>query len=328
MATKKTFFDEFRGFLVFFLIFGLWPAWPNNKYKWTLIIYSFFSIGFVFVIFISAIFVKKVFEDNALSAAVSYSILLSALITHLIIVVESLVQRRYQMKLIQKFTHVDRLFHTKLQALISYRKEKRILLLPFTLMLATFIGIKVALMIHLNNIESFTRFWFYCLYSIWITRLRCAQVLCFVHLLRNRLILLNDKIKEIITARNLYTGYSNDWRPISNTQNTVFILDQSMPKCSIYDRLLSLKQIYGELYDICETINVTFGWSLLTIITQCFIDFTSNCYWTFLALEQTMADISTAINCIGLLIPIVFVLSLLAYYCSSCSRCVSEKFSH
>lgn len=325
MAVKTTFFDEMRGFIVVYLVFGLWPAWKNNKYKWLLIIYSFFSIILVFIIFVSAVFVNKILEYRSLSAAVDYSFFCSISITHFIIVLQSLIQRKFQMKLINKFTHVDRLFHTKLHVRISYRNERRILFLRFVLMLSTFIGIKTGLMIHLYAGNSLNSFWFHCLYSVWIARLRSVQVLCFVHLLRARLILVNDKIKEILTTRNLYTGIANDGHSIFNTRNPVSILDKSMPKFSIYDRLLNLKEIYGELYEICELINITYGWSLLAIITQCFIDFTSNSYWTFLALEQTPAIITTAIDSISLLIPVVIVLSLLAYYCSSCARYVSES---
>lgn len=313
-----------RVFIVFFSIFGLWPAWKDNKYKWLLIIYSCFSILLVFIIVVSAVFFQKVLEHNPLSSAISYSLFFSILATHLIIVVQSLVQRKFQMRLMQKFTHVDRLFHTKLQVPVSYREERRILFLRFVMMLSTFVVIKVALMIHLYSASALDSFWYHCLYSVWVARLRSVQVLCFVHLLRERLILVNHKIKEILTARNLYAGFSNDWHTTYNRRNSVFILDKSMPRISIYDRLLSLKQIYGELYEICELINITYGWSLLAIIAQCFIDFTSNSYWTFLALEEASADISTAIDCISLLIPVVIVLSLFAYYCSSCSRYVSK----
>lgn len=313
-----TLFDEMRGFIVFFLIFGLWPAWINNKYKWLLIIHSIFSITTVFAIFASAIFIHKVLESNLLSTAVAYSCLFSILVTHLIIILQSLVQREFQLKLIQKFAHVDRSFHKKLHILISHRDEKRVLLVRFVSMLSIFAGIKVAMLINLADGGVFNSFWYYCLYSIWIARLRCVQVLCFVHLLRARLILVNDKIKEILTARNLNAGIPNVCRPIST-------FDNSMLNGSIYDRLLNLKQIYGELYAICELINQTYGWSLLAMIAQCFIDFTSNSYWTFLALEQTTVGVSTAINCVSLLIPIAIVLLLLCSYCSSCSRCVSDN---
>lgn len=324
MTVKPVFLDEIKGFIVFFLIFGLWPTWQNIKYKILLVFYSIFSIFLVFGIFSSAIYVNKVLEDNTLSTAVAYSFLLSILATHLIIVLQSLFYRKAQMKLVQKLSHVDRLFSTKLQIFISYRKERKALLIRFSILIFTFVAIKVALIMHLHFLGRLSSFWYHCLFSTWIMRLRCVQVLFFVYLLRARLILVNEKVKEILTARNLHTGDANQWQPINDTRNIVFVLDSSTEKITTYDRLLNLKQIYGELYEICELINVTFGWSLLAIITQCFIDFTSNSYWTFLALEQQSPDIANAVDCISLLIPIVIVLSLMAFYCTSCSRYVKQ----
>lgn len=312
-----------RGFIAFFLIFGLWPTWQTTKYKKLLVIYSIFSILLVFGIFLSAIYINKVLEDNTLSTAVAYSFLFSILSTHLIIVLQSLFNRKTQMKLIQKFSYVDRLFNTKLQIFLSYQREKKALLIRLSSLLLTFIGVKIALLIHLHYIDRLNSFWYHCLFSIWIMRLRCVQVLFFVYLLRTRLILVNDKVKEILAARNIRTVNTNQLHPTTDSRNVVFVLDTSNAKYSTYDRLLNLKQIYGELYEICELINITFGWSLLAIITQCFIDFTSNSYWTFLALEQKIPDTANAIDCISLLIPIVIVLSLMAYYCSSCSRYVN-----
>lgn len=99
-------------------------------------------------------------------------------------------------------------------------------------------------------------------------RLRCVQVLFFVYLLRSRLIHVNDKVKEILTVQNAHTA---DGNVMYDAKNIVFILDTANSKYSTYDRLLNLKQIYGELYEICELINVTFGWSLLAVVTQCFV---------------------------------------------------------
>lgn len=327
MSMKTTFIDEMRGFIAFFLIFGLFPTWQTTgKYKPWLVLYSIFSILLVFAIFLSAIYINKVLDDNTLSTAVAYSFLFSILTTHLIIVVQALFYRNSQTKLIQKFGQVDRLFNTKLQILMSYRKEKQALFMRFTTLLIIFVAIKVGLLTHLHYEGRLGGFWFHCLFSIWIMRLRCIQVLFFVYLLRARLILVNDKVKEILAARNQHTGNTNEWQPITGDSNIVFVLDTPNSKHSTYDRLLNLKQIYGELYEICELINVTFGWSLLAIITQCFIDFTSNSYWTFLALEQPIPDTANAIDCISLLVPIVIILSLLAYYCSSCSRYVNDTF--
>lgn len=319
MSTKATFSDEMHGFISFFMVFGLWPTWKTTKYKTYLLAHSIFSILLVFGICLSAIFVNEMLADNTLSTAVAYSFLFSILSTHLIIVLQSLIYRRSKAKLIQKFSHVDRLFTAKLQITIGYRKEKQMLFVRFATLLCTFVAIKIGLMIHLHYLERLGSFWYHCLFSIWIMRLRCVQVLFFVYLLRARLIHVNDKVKEILIIRNLHTANGNT---INDAKSIVFVMDTINSKYSTYDRLLNLKQIYGELYEICELINVTFGWSLLAIITQCFVDFTSNSYWTFLALEQSPPNIANALDCISLLIPIVIILSLLAYYCSSCSRYV------
>lgn len=66
-------------------------------------------------------------------------------------------------------------------------------------------------MMHLHYLERLSSFWYHCLFSIWIMRLRCVQVLFFAFLLRSRLILVNDKIEEILTARNLQSGDANQW---------------------------------------------------------------------------------------------------------------------
>lgn len=312
-----------RGFIAFFLVFGLWPTWQTTKYKNLLFVYSVFSILLVFGIFFSAIFINKVLEDNTLSTAVAYSFLFSILSTHLIIVLQSLFYRKTQMKLIQKFSYVDRLFNTKLDIFLSYHREKRALLIRFMSLVFIFVAIKIGLITHLHYMNRLNSFWYHCLFSIWIMRLRCVQVLFFVYSLRSRLILVNDKVNEILTARNIQTTNARQLHQNNDNRNVVFVLDTSNAKYSTYDRLLNLKQIYGELYEICELINITFGWSLLAIITQCFIDFTSNSYWTFLALEQQSPDIANAIDCVSLLIPIVIILSLMAYYCSSCTRYVN-----
>lgn len=45
-----------------------------------------------------------------------------------------------------------------------------------------------------------------------------------------------------------------------------------------YNRLLVLKQYYGELYGIRDLLSKTSAWSLLVIFTDIIIDFTSNPY--------------------------------------------------
>lgn len=277
MSRQKEFFREIRSFVVFFLIFGLWPTWKNSKYRILLIIYSIFSIFLVFCIFISAVYINNVLNDNQqLSTAVSYSFLLSNLATHFIIVVQSLFYRNELARLVNKMGFVDCLFSKKLQIHISYAKEKRAIWIRVLTILGILFFIKSFLSLHLHLRDEFGSFWFHCLYSIFIMRIRCFQVLFFVFILNARLNLLNQKLKEILVVRGLNRENSMRCSSVSDMKNVIFVLDAVTPKQTIYDRLLKVKQIYSELYEICELINMTFGWSLLAIVTQCFIDFTSN----------------------------------------------------
>lgn len=321
MSRNQKFFEGMRSFVTFFLIFGLWPSWKEiSDYKIVLIGYSIFSILLVVGVFISAIVVNKVLDDNTLSTAIAYSFLLSILATHLIIVLQALFYRKTLVRLMNKFAYVDKLFSNKLQIQISYGKECKAMWIRFVLLLSTFVLIKLMLIAHLHQTSRLSIFWYHCLFSIWLLRLRCVQVLFFIYLLRSRLLLVNGKLKEILTA----IGVPDDIHDgiLSKSKNTIFVLDNLFTRHTVYDRLLYLKQIYAELYEICELINITFGWSLLAITTQAFIDFTSNSYWTFLALEQQTPDIGNAFDCISLLVPIVIILITMAYYCSSCTRSV------
>lgn len=277
MSKRKEIFEEIRSFVVFFLIFGLWPSWKDSKYRIILIVYSIFSIFLVFCIFVSAVYINDVLDDNQqLSTAVAYSFLLSNLATHFIIVLQSLFYRNDLTRLVKKLAFVDSLLNKKLQIYISYQKEKRSIWARVLTILAILVSIKSFLSLHLHLRNEFGSFWYHCLYSIFIMRIRCFQVLFFVFLLNARLNLLNQKLKEILLVRNLNKENTMRCPSVSDMKNVIFIVDAMTPKQTVYDRLLKIKQIYGELYEICELINTTFGWSLLAIVTQCFIDFTSN----------------------------------------------------
>lgn len=69
-----------------------------------------------------------------------------------------------------------------------------------------------------------------------------------------------------------------------------------------------------KMFEICELINSAFEFSLLGIVTQNFVDLTSNTYWVFLARNNP-------IKCflfLGISIPNLTVLGMLCFYCSSC----------
>lgn len=327
MSKRKTFFEEFRWFIGIFIFFGVWSSWQNDKHKTLFIINSVFSIHSVFATFVSAIFVFDVINDNSLSNVIAYLLLLSVLATHLVIVMQSLFYRAAQMKLLDKFAYVDHLLNTKLNIMPSYRKQKREILVRIVIFSIALAIIHIGLIAQLYLFEFLDSYWYHNFYSMWIMRLRCIQMLFFVYLLKLRLKLLTKKMQEILDSSNSHdTNHRIDKaKTLSNSRNVIFVLDTetSNTKEHLFDRLLFLKQIYGELHEVCELINQTFGWSLLAIFTQSFIEFTSHSYWIFLGMENTSKQYPMSSVSMSLLIPIVLILSTLAYYCSSCARCVS-----
>lgn len=321
MAIHKKLFNEIRYFIVIFSMFGLWPILPSKpKYNVFLIIFSLVYICFIFGMFWSTFYFTGEKEDHTLSMLVQFSFLMSILIAHFTVILEALINRNAQMNLIEKFSYIDWLLQNKFQLTVSYRKEKNVILIRFATIIFILVFIRTILTFRLNIEHQINNFWFHCTFSIWILRLRFIQVIFFVYMLRNRLRLIRDKLKEFLITSNLYVKSKNRWR-FYHDASRVFVLDMSTAKRSLYDRLLNVKQIYGALHEICEFMNIIFGWSLLTIIAQSFFDFSASSYWIYLALDKS--DFTLAADYLIILSPIVILLIVLFYLCSSCLLCVS-----
>ncbi|CRL06940.1 CLUMA_CG019782, isoform A [Clunio marinus] len=135
----------------------------------------------------------------------------------------------------------------------------------------------------------------------------------YVDLIKEKLNLVNNKLDDTIRRNREKMAFAI-------YTNKLQRFDQRIEKrSSLYDQLMALKQVYGKIWDISNLINDCFGWSLLAIVTQYFIEFTSNGYWLFLALENLL-DRSIAIQSLCSIFPIVIILTTMAYSCHRCSE--------
>lgn len=311
MAGQTKLFTEIRSFLLFFSLLGLWPAWFNSKFKALFPISLILYTAYIFCIFWSEFYFNQAFPCHTLSAIVQFLYFTGILLTHFTIIVEAFINRNAQMRLIEKISNADQIFHSKLQLKISYHHEKNAIFIRLAIVLFILMTIRTVFTFNLYYGYSVNTFPYRLVFSAWIIQLRSIQVLFFVYLLRRRLQFVSDQLKEMLVTGNLTRD------PIS-----IFVLDVPSAKLSFYDRLVHLKQIYGGLYEIGELINVTFGWSLLTIIVQSLIDFISSFYWFYLATQESM--ISLAVICLVDLLPIIVLVVSMAYICSSCTYWVSS----
>lgn len=325
MKKQKSIFDEFRYFFIYSAICGLWPSWRNSKFPILPVLYSVFHIFVITVLCLLSMWTLDL-SGNDFSAIARYGqpIFCSILFTHLVVIVEAVINRSAQVRLIEKISAVDRLFKNKLCEAVSYEKEKRAIFIRLSILIIITFPIQIVLTIHLNHQNKVDTFRYLCFVSTWIIRMRVIQVMIFAILLGNRLRLVCEKLNETRMGYNLYRRRTNQWI-FTHDSNTGFVLDSLWTNNSLYDRLIILKRIYSELYEICEQISSIFGLSALTIIAQCFIEVTVNSYCIYLNVHSEKPNIIKSIDRSLLIAPVSILLGISTYYCSSCSCYVSKK---
>lgn len=288
-----------RYFFLYFNLFGMWTVWENSKRKF------FFQTNFilcsiiVLLSFVHAIFFNQFFERNSLLGSINNLLFIFIFASHLTIIVETMYSTSIQLQIIEMFSFVDRYFAMKFGISTQYKCQKRNL---FAL------SVVLMLPVILTNIMilSYIYFWkavfsngLLSMYSTWITRSRLIQVIFLVYLLRERLKTLNYELKH------------------------------SVKQSILFERVLHLKEAYGQLSDLCALINKAFGWSLLTLVVQCFVDITINCYATFLYFAQaSYEDLIGLIILIGMAGAYLILLATLTFYSSSCSEYVRNPSTH
>lgn len=321
MSNKRQRFNETRCFIAVYSIFGLWPSFSTkSKYKIFLIFLSLAYIGYTFFTLWFAFYLQNNCCVQSLSALIQFLFELSILLAHFTVMLEALINRNAQMYLIEKFSHIDWLLRKKFQIPISYHKEKYSIFIYLSIVEFIWIFIRTILTFHINNKYEINNLLYPSIFSTWVLRLRFNQIIFFIYLLRNRLRLLRDQLNELLVTCTLNVNSKNRWR-FYHDASKIFVLDITIANRSLYDRLLNVKQLYGELHEICELLNRIFGWSLLCIIAQSFFDFSINSYWIYMAFEKSNSIL--ALYYLIIIIPIAILLISMVNLCSSCSRCVS-----
>lgn len=291
-----------RYFFILIILFGLWTSWKNIEHKQYLRAYSIFSIALPFVCFSTAVCYNRFFAFERLPFVVFNLLLALVYLTHLVIVSESAFQSKSQMKIIQKFASVVSLFRTQLAIRIPYQEEKRDLVLRILILALIEMSVKL--------LELNYRYFYFIVYPTIVIHLRLVGVLFFMYLLQTRLKLINRELSDI---QSIEFASSNVQSNCMHKSKPVVISDNVFTRPSTYNRLLSLKRIYGELFEICEHIGAIFGWSLLIVVIQIFALSTFQTYWAYIHLSNIKRFITDLMS----IVPSLIVLGSLTFHCSS-----------
>lgn len=303
-ASDMAFFQQMRCYFILFVLVGLWTCWPNSKYKRLLRFYSIFPVALIFLNFISTLIFKRFYSFLTLSDLIANFLFISAVLTHLIIILESIYQNRTQMELLKKFSIVNQLFFKKLRIKLFQHSEKRKILIRLLSMLIVQVVFRTVITVLGTNWQWKFDFLYVAMFPELIVGFKLIQILFFIYTMNIHLSMISKQLNRIEIS----------------TENEEHPFRGGNLKSPIFKRILALKQIYGELHDISDRIGITFAWSLLAIILYIFINLTFNSYWVFINLTQVK---NLVLNVI-LMAPNFIVLSIGAMYCSSSAQQVSS----
>lgn len=265
---KDIFSEEMFAFIATFQLFSLFPFSSNPFANIFLKFYSALNILAVIAIFCSAFFIFPVLEDSSsLSLLVGGLVFNGLLITHLINIFQAFTSRHDQMMIYQKFDEIDFMLQNKLLVNINYSSLRRRLLAKYFIISVILLAIHTTSIVSVTINGLFFRYYLHLILTISIIRIRCIQNMFYVDLIKEKLNLMNQKLEDIITK-------THDKMAFILFADKLQKFDKKDSKTTLYDQLMTLKQIYGKIWDVSNLINDCFGWSLLAIV-----QFLFSIYW-------------------------------------------------
>ncbi|XP_070501511.1 putative gustatory receptor 2a [Chironomus tepperi] len=305
----NVFTDEMSLFIKIFQVMALYPS------SFILKIYSLFNFGITIFIFISAFCIFPVLEnDNSLSLLVGGLVFVGILLTNLMNITQAFFSVNQQTEIYRKFDQIDLKLANQLLVHTDYKRIRRRLIVKYILLCL------VLFVIHVISIVSVTvygvafSYYVHLIIPVGVIRLRCIQNMFYVDLINEKLKSMNQKLNDMISRNHDKMAFI-----LFSHKLQKFDVQEKKISSSLYEQIITLKQIYGKIFDVSNLINDVFGWSLLFVVTQYFIEFTSNGYWLFLALENLLEH-SFAIQSLCSIFPIAILLTTMANSCFNCSE--------
>jgi hypothetical protein len=246
---------------IFLIIFQTFGFYPNRIFK-----NSGISIGILLTVLNFCIVIGIIVHVGWNQDTILYSItpigkindilvLFSLYFTHLAIIVESFLKRKYfskfwnHQKHVEKFLKVEEPWQTELIL-------KSIFLLVFTF------SVELSVILNISSDTQWTIFWFVEIFSLLCSRLRHFQEIFFVEIIFSHLRALNKNLFQLIL-----------W--------TKSLENENLASKHFTKKLKSLRNSYSHLMTMIIYVNKIFCWSQVLNFCQNFIEITSNLYWLY-----------------------------------------------
>lgn len=243
-------------YTIFFQIFTISSViLPNTKKKINLILNFCAILNLILlsaIVFCAFKYEEDIFYSRDIIGKFTDIIqLLAPILSHMIVIVESLRTKRQQTKIWNKI-----IFSNSLLKSVNYRKEEIRYSIKFFLLNFLSILTEIVILRLEKHDVKYTNLWYCKLYSNIVVRLENLQIILYVDFLGSRLKVIN-----------------NELRLLSNSSKVAFIEAKS------YEKIKKIKILHSILWDISQTLNTRFGWSLLFSIINYFVCLTVDFYW-------------------------------------------------
>lgn len=257
-------------FSIIFQIFGICPALPDTKKMISKILQSLIILNISILLTITLIiynYEEFIFHSRDIIGKFTDVLeLIAPIMAHLVAIFESVWTKKDQKKIWNKINEFN--FTMKEFKLICYKKEERRFLMKFFLLNISILSEIAIIMIATSEGEyKWSRHWYCRIYSNIVGRLGNLQLILYIEFLCSRIRNINNELIHISSLTELY-----------------FIEKIHL---KVYESIKSIKISHSIFWDISETMNSRFGWSLLFSISNYFICLTVDFYWMFVHFNET-----------------------------------------
>ena len=253
----NVFTEEMSPFIRLFQIMALYPS------SFLLKIWSLINFGIMVFIFISAFCIFPVLEnDNSLSLLVGGLVFVGILFTNLMNIAQAFFTVNKQTEIYRKFDQIDLTLANQLHVHIDYKKIRRRLIIKYTLLILALIAIHGVSIVSVTYYGVAFSYYVHLIIPVGATRLRCVQNMFYVDLINEKLKSMNQKLNDMVSRNHdkmAYILFSHKLQKFDVKEKTI--------SSSLYEQIITLKQIYGKIFDVSNLINDVFGWSLLFVVS-------------------------------------------------------------
>lgn len=266
----KSILNSLSGYLTVFSLLGLSPninkgnAWGETYNRLTIVLFIAFFLTLDLICII--VLMSPSFNDNIpLEVMMGNVFVFSDVLKIIAISIQSYMHRYTLSSILHGFEYINGLFVNLEQRTIDYRLFRK----PFTIKCIVMV---ICYVLHVAvfailRIPRQNGFWHVVIFKLW----NLSTMIMFIHAM-----FYIDLLRIYLQQMNL--NIRNDNIQGHRSENV---------KCRhTTKKMMKIKVIHFKLWEITQEINATFGWTILALLFQQFINSTYSMYWLIFIMVQ------------------------------------------